>query len=463
MKDNMKKKYAGCGKTSINLVLATVLFLLACCLIPPSLLADVPQGNPLSATNYYVVLSKTLSFSTPENIFQTKLDDVASYLGYGGFTGADLQNIPSEFLMRPEQLLSLTNPPDTSPNSFQHPEIILASLGAIPIQPNDILVTRFFAPKIMNINEPEQIRPLGWRKLVRLRARPGSVAEKNHIAYGIILFNFFTQPGAKPFAPTDESVNTQVMLVPESSSVAGSNGTGLDALYWLDYDTLSKGGALSIALNASFDASELPQTNNGVRPYFVPDGCVACHGNNRRASLVNYLDTDHWFDRLDTTDFTSIKTNDIPLLVDAQTNDTNALSFKLAFDAIRRFNTEADIQVGQTQRNHDEALASHKWLEVHAINNGHVLPLDRAIGIEPRWSSQNPTDEKTLSAFNQYCFRCHGTVKFSVFNKQAIRQPQRLAMIEQMIKTNAPVGIKMPPDRELPDDVRSVLTEFINQ
>ena len=36
-------------------------------------------------------------------------------------------------------------------------------------------------------------------------------------------------------------------------------------------------------------------------------------------------------------------------------------------------------------------------------------------------------------------------------------------MIEQMIKTNAPVGIKMPPDRELPDDVRSVLTEFINQ
>ncbi|MGB7768607.1 MAG: hypothetical protein WBN22_07105, partial [Verrucomicrobiia bacterium] len=155
----MKKKYAACGKTSINLVLATALFLLAGSLMPPSLLADVPQGNPLSATNYYVALSKTLSFSTPEEIFRTKLDDVASYLGYGGFTGADLQNIPSDLLMRPEQLLSSTNPPDTSPNSFQHPETILASLGPIPIQPNDILVTRFFAPKIMNINEPEQIRP----------------------------------------------------------------------------------------------------------------------------------------------------------------------------------------------------------------------------------------------------------------------------------------------------------------
>ncbi len=431
-------------------------------LTPLRLLADVPTGNAQEATNYYRLLATTLAFSTPNQIFQTKLDDVAQYLGYGGFTGADLQNIPSDSLMSPGQLLLVTNLSGTSPISFQHPEIILASLGAIPIRPDDILVTRFFAPKIMNVNEPEQIRPLGWRKLVRLRAHPGSTAEKNHVAYGIILFNFFSQPGTKPFATNDESINTQVMLVPDSSRVAGPNGTGLDALYWLDYGALSKGGALSLALNASFDANELSQTNNGVRPYFVPEGCVACHGNNRRASLVNYLDTDEWFDRIE-NDFESVKTNDLPLLVDAQTNDTNTLSFKIAFDVIRRFNMEADAEVTNTQPRHDESLAAHKWLEVHATNDGHVLPVDRQIGTEPGWSAQNPDDPKTLAAFNQYCFRCHGTVKFSVFNKQEIRQPQILAMIEQAIKTNALVGIKMPPDREMPDDIRNLLTEFINQ
>ena len=124
--------------------------------------------------------------------------------------------------------------------------------------PGDIIAIRFFAPKIMNIKEPEATRQLGWRKLVRLRAQPGSAAATHHIASGIILFNIFTQPGAQPFSPTDESVNTQVMLVTENSSVPAPNVDGPAALYWLDYEPLSKGGTLSLALNAFFDANELP-------------------------------------------------------------------------------------------------------------------------------------------------------------------------------------------------------------
>jgi hypothetical protein len=88
------------------------------------------------------------------------------------------------------------------------------------------------------------------------------------------------------------------------------------------------------------------------------------------------------------------------------------------------------------------------------------LPTDRAIGQETRWSSSNPNDLKVLGAFNQYCFRCHGTVKFSVFNKQEIRQPEFRALIDEAIKTDTPVGIKMPPDRELPDDIRTLLHDF---
>jgi len=290
----------------------------------------------------------------------------------------------------------------------------------------------------------------------------------NHIQYGIILFNVFTKPDQQPFASdSSQSVNTQVILVPEETDFAKPNDppqANYDTIYWLDYDTLSNGGRLSLALNASFDANELPQTNNGVRPYYVPEGCVACHGNNKRASMVNYLDTDHWFDRIE-NDFTAFKTNGLFLLVDAGTNDTNSPSFKQAFDVIRQFNQEADEQVSKAQPKHDEALASHKWLELHGSNNnyGHVQPIDRAIGLEPRWSQSNSADAETLADFNQYCFRCHGTVKFSVFNRQELRQPQNLPMIEQVIKTNAPVGVKMPPDRPLPDNVRAQFINFINQ
>jgi len=391
--------------------------------------AHVAQGNEEGAKRYYRNLSKTIGFSTPEKIFETKLDDVANYFGYRGLTGSDLQNLATPLLM------GVTLP------------------GGVAVQRDEILVTRFFAPKVMNIKTPEATRKLGWRKLVRLRARPGSAAETHHISSGIILFNFFTAPGVTPFSADNESVNTQVMLVTNLSNVPAPNTEGPATLYWLDYDRLSKGGLLSFALEASFDANEL-QDGKETQPYFVPDGCIACHGNNSRRSMVNYLDTDHWFDRLD-NDFPKLKTQNLPLLVDAGTNDFNTLEYKAALNIVRQFNAEADAQAQKAQPRHDEVLAAGKWLEVHASNDGHVLPVDRAIGEDPRWSAANTNDVKVLDILNQNCFRCHGTIKFSVFNKQAVIE--RRANIKARLQADAPIGIRMPPDRELPDDVRVFL------
>src|SRR4051812_32347146 len=73
---------------------------------PPPLVADVPPGSEEGAKKYYRILSRTLQFSTPELISKTTLDDVASYLGYAGVTGADLQNLPPEVLMNTERLLA---------------------------------------------------------------------------------------------------------------------------------------------------------------------------------------------------------------------------------------------------------------------------------------------------------------------------------------------------------------------
>jgi hypothetical protein len=412
--------------------------------------ANVSHGTADAATNYYKGLAKDLGFSTPDNIFATTLDDVAGYLGYNSITGADLQNLPPSTLMNPDLLLALS--------TLQNRDAVIASLGPIPIRPDDVLVSRFFAPKIMDINEPEETRKLGWRKLVRLRARSGSSAQSHHIAYGIILFNFFTKPDATPFVPGDESLNTQVMLVTELSSVPPPGTDGPSTLYWLDYDKLSNGGRLSLALNQTFDANELPPSANGVQPYYVPDGCVACHGSNDKGSLVNYLDTDHWFDRLD-TDFPKVKARGLPLLFDAQTNDTTTLSYKVAFDVIRRFNFEADEQVANAQPDHDEARASHKWLELHKGSNDHFPPISRTIGPEPRWSAQDPSDVKMLDTLNQYCFRCHGSVKYSVFNKQALHE--RRPNAKQRLNADAEIGLRMPTDRPLPDEIRIFLRDHL--
>jgi hypothetical protein len=444
-----------------GLVVAKVLWwvygpILACASMQSSLLADVPTGSEDKAKKYYTGLAKTLEFSTPEKIFQTKLDDVATYLGYDGLTGEDLQNISPKVLMSPDQLLS----PGAGFNVLRRADIFAASQGAVPIRSGDIVATRFFAPKIMNIKDPESTRQLGWRKLVRLRARPSSAAQAHNIAYGIILFNFFTPPHVSLTAATKDSVNTQVMLVTEPKNVPRPNRTGPDTIYWLDYDELSNGGALSLALNASFDANALPQSADGKRSYYVPDGCVACHGDNPKRAMVNYLDTDHWFDRL-ANDFKDLKADGIPLLVDAETNDTSSPAYKLAFDTIRRFNIEADEQVLAAQPKHDESLAAQKWIQIHESTVGHIPPIDRAIGPSPKWDAKNPDDPNALDAMNQYCFRCHGTVKFSVFNKQKLHTVDLQVKAEKRLSKDAAPEMRMPPDRDLPEDVRALILRGI--
>src|SRR4051794_40864310 len=107
----------------------------AAILAPPRLVADVPPGTEEGAKRYYRILSRTLQFSTPELISRTTLDDVASYLGYAGVTGADLQNLPPDVLMNTERLLA--------PNTLQNRESVIASLASVPFQPNDFLVIRF--------------------------------------------------------------------------------------------------------------------------------------------------------------------------------------------------------------------------------------------------------------------------------------------------------------------------------
>jgi hypothetical protein len=328
----------------------------------------------------------------------------------------------------------------------------------------DVLVSRFFAPKIMNVKfkEDDDKFRLGWRRLVRLKAQPGSAAQDNHIASAVILFNTFTKPTDEPFAQGNFSVNTQVMLLPDPAFVrplAGQPGDGqMDSVYWLDYQSTTAGGPgkLGYALDASFDANELPDA--GIKSYFVPHGCVACHGNNDQRSMLNFLDTDHWFDRLN-NDFPKFKTSNGALLYDAGTNDPADQKFKDAVEVIRTFNEEAHKHAQQAQPKHDESLAAAKWLDIHKTNYVPVPPIRRTIGAAPQWSGEDANEVAVLETMSQYCYRCHGTVKFSIFNKKSLLENRDKLL--QRLDAGAEVGLKMPPDRDLPNDKRDLLLRFL--
>jgi hypothetical protein len=356
------------------------------------------------------------------------------FVGYPT-SGGKLEALDSAILMDPTRASSPTDGLGVQ----------IRGLSGATLRDGDILATRFFAPKIVNINAATPIP--GWRKLVRLRVRPDSRAARVGIQSVVILFNFFAPVGVQPFV--GHSVNTQVMLLAPVLN---------DRLYWMDFDP---GGKLTLALNASFDAADLP--NGGTRDYFVPDGCNDCHGSpgNLRPPMVNYLDTDHWFDRLE-NDFSSLKTADTALVFDARTNDPSQPSFGPALDVIRRFNEEALAQNSAVRPDSFEAQAARTWLKLHSESNDHFPPVSRGFSSNagPVWQF---SEADGLNRLNRYCFRCHGSVRFSIFDRPRVVENagimrQRVNPSKQQAKVP---GFKMPPDRVLEDAEIHALDEFL--
>ncbi len=390
----------------------------------------VAPGSEANARAYYVRISKELGFQLQPSV--TTLDNLLDLIGYP-VSAAKLEALDPAILMDPARV--------SSPGDGLG--LQLRGLNGASVRDGDILAMRFFAPKIANVNVSTPAP--GWRKLVRLRARPDSRAARVGIQAVVILFNFLNGSD-QPFS--GQSINTQVMLLAPSRN---------DRLYWMDFQP---DRTLGFQLNASFDAADLP--DGASHPYFVPDGCNDCHASpsNLRPPMVNYLDTDHWFDRLD-DDFASLKTSGTPLIFDAHTNDNSQASFAQAFDVIRRFNEEALSQNVSVQPNSFEAQAARTWLRIHARSDERFVPVQRGFSLTdaPVWQ---PSEANGLAQLNRYCFRCHGSVRFSVFDRAAVLERagimrQRIRPSEQQKKRY----FKMPPDRNLNDSELQMLDDFL--
>jgi hypothetical protein len=408
----------------------------------------IATGSQPDAQAYYRRLSAALRFQNPHTILDSNLDDFLGYSGYRGLAGADFERLDSDVLMDPARLAI----------AVANPDLFAAAFTGRTLIAGEILATRFFAPKITDVSGTTDAPvAFGWRKLVRLLPRRDSAAAARGVTAVWLLFNFFERDLAKsPF--NAHSVNTQGLVI--------TNGANrLDPVYWLDYEPLPI-ARLGLALDATFDARDpnIPSPEHVLgrpdRKYFVPNACAACHGNLNKP-LLNYLDTDHWLDRVEANnDFPAVSQSAHGVLFDGG-SDLSAAQFRSAFDIVRRLNREMATQNESAQPNSPQRRAAAKWLELHETEVAHVAPLDRPFPGEPRWTKGNALDDELLPLLNRYCYRCHGSVRFNVFEKAAVvsRAADSAVRIEADPGSDKRIDprVAMPPDRQIRAEDRTRL------
>jgi hypothetical protein len=330
--------------------------------------------------------------------------------------------------------------------------------------PNAILATRFFAPKIVDFNfagpNPKYPYKAGWRKLVRVAALPSSKADGAGLSAAYILFNYVqNDPTVDPFPDNSfktESFNTQVIVVRKSFKKETD-----DSAFFLDYAPRSSGYKINDFLSAAFDTA--PDPNNTHQNYYVPIACAQCHGHDQEGGspsatetfpfiTVNYLDSDQWYDMSTFGDFPSSPNANFDVLYDGTSNHASS-QYRNAVDVLRKLNAlirQQNIDSARSDGNDLFRIAAvEKWLAVHQTNNNPVAPIDRALNLGNGGAVwQNTDDDKQLLAtLDHYCFRCHSSVLYSVFDKQGVLG-EKTAIINRVQRPSTNVA-HMPQGRIL--------------
>jgi hypothetical protein len=390
----------------------------------------VDPGGPDGAAPYYAQLENDLG--APLGTFNRVLE----YFGYSGLHGVDLETLDPAVLMDSAALVAAVP---------RHE--FWKAVADVPIGADDILSARFFAPRITDVAATPEKVALGWRKVVRLRARVGSPAHTKGLASIWLLFNIYSND-SRPFN-TRSSAN-QVMLT------RADGVTSLKPAYWMvftGFDNRAGDGARIDYLNASFDYRH-PGVTRGNR-YYVPHACADCHGGLSGGqpaydtARLNYLDTDLWFDRT-RDDFRTIDPA-LGVLVDGGT-DTHSEQFKRAFAVIYKLNLEIKAQNAATNGPGPDDFrlrAVSRWLQLHENNAQFVGPFDRNIAAASaaQWTKTNQIDAQVLPLLNRYCVRCHSSLRYNVFDKPAVIQ--RKAAMLSYLQSSPAQPWAMPQDRNL--------------
>lgn len=401
----------------------------------------ISPGLEDEAEEYYVRISPKIGVTSVEEKL-SNLSALLAHFGYGALTADRLES--------------------------DAPAVLMAAFPG-----DQILAARFFAPKIVDFNnklsEPDYPYHAGWRKLVRLQTIADSDADKAGLAAAYILFNYFQeQPTDDPFA--GESVNTQVIIVPRSF-VAGQE----DSAYFLDYDTRSKKYAIHYFLRAAFDTLTPPKDPDTKRDYFLPTACAECHGHDFERggptgaaktypfAKLNYLDTDQWYDMMLGGDFPS--TNGVlDVLYDGGLDHTTQ-QYADVVGVIRKLNEFIRVQNASSlrtpPRDQFKLKAVENWLALHQTDVNPLPPIARALNLGGQVWQDTEGDRKMLGLLSQYCFRCHSTLRYSVFDKQSV--VNRASSIIDRITLPPEDIFHMPQGRILEPSVIADMKSYLEQ
>ena len=100
-------------------------------------------------------------------------------------------------------------------------------------------------------------------------------------------------------------------------------------------------------------------------------------------------------------------------------------------------------------------------MQLHATDLGHQNFFVRALPPDgdSQWCANRDPEGELLPLLNQYCFRCHSSLRFNVFDRPAV--VQRKNRVLDYLEPPLTVKFHMPQDRVLKPDVKDKLKTLL--
>jgi hypothetical protein len=424
----------------------------------------VEPGSQAEAVKYYQRISQKLALplldASGKVLPTSDLTALIAYAGYEGLKAQDLEAIES-FVLMPTDNGGF----EALAKRVADPKTFKAKRSLVDFGDDNVVVSRFFAPKIVDYTKIEapgksELYTPGWRKLVRLKPLPTSAASSADVSTIYILFNFVEQDVAKDPFLANSSKNNQVIIVPKTFAKGDQ-----DSAFFLVYGEAPVNRLVFSLGNVAFD---LP----GPKDYFVPRSCAQCHGHDSRSgsgspaptdgiyrqARVNYLDTDQWHDAMD-FDFPQLVGKPWAVLFDGG-RVVNGANYRRAMDVMRKLNEGARSQNATVDVGDFKFLAVDNWVRLHQTQDGPVPFTQRQIGATP-WNTTNPEEKELLGLLNHYCFRCHSSIRFNVFDKGGVSESSDAFASRLGAAPDSPRY--MPQGRKLPAASKARIVELADK
>ena len=415
-------------------------------------------GSSVAACNYYSGKDGVAEqLRLPKVAIFDDLNGLLTYFGYVDLTADVLVAVPWDTLLSREKTF------DNLRIRMQDAPTPWSPVNELKLDSNipwDILAVHYFAPKTSDVSG--QSDELSWRKAIRLRALPGSEATKNGVDRLFILtVSYISRNNLGTTSPyTVPPKNIQAIVCRARDESGGPRKR--DPLYWLAFDP-THGYKTEFFSETTWDAGTSKLTG-GIKRYHVADSCVTCHGGGREKGLLHYFDTDYSQDRLKPSeDFEAIGNSRWHPLHDGSKDDPVKLS--LSMNAFRAINAEILDQNGDApslQRNGVE-----NWLRLHGKPSAPMVdryfpPQERTWQAADRNDWKGAEDMRLVNLLATYCYRCHGTLEYNIFDKsQVVDKVRNGDLLDRIESTDD--DYRMPQDRpQIPEADRQSLLQLLN-